>query len=161
VYASRVAQVDRGACMTGVFSWKMVPGSSSVKIETQHQREQPLCDRCGACCKTFPILVSIGDSQREPRIIDEALRLPEWRRTAEWEYQLHPLPFLEGCPFLAHDNQCSVYETRPDPCRRFVAGSPECNEARAREGLEALPVGGDSSHRPQPEQPEQKAIRPP
>ena len=97
-----------------------------------------VCDGCGACCKTFPVLVSIGDSARESRIKQEARQLPEWQRTEEWEYQLHPLPFLPACPFLAVDNRCSVYATRPNPCRRFRAGSKECNEARARTGLEPL-----------------------
>ncbi len=93
------------------------------------------CDLCGACCKTYPVLVSIGDAVREPRIESEALRLQEWRRTEEWEYQLHPLPFLESCPFLKTNNTCGVYNTRPDPCRRFQAGTPECDEARLRVGL--------------------------
>ncbi|MFN4896722.1 MAG: YkgJ family cysteine cluster protein [Pseudomonadota bacterium] len=96
------------------------------------------CDCCGACCKTFPVLVSIGDAQREPRIKDEARRLPDWQRSDEWEYQLHPLPFLSACPFLGANNHCAVYPTRPDPCRRFSAGSAECLAARARVGLEPL-----------------------
>lgn len=96
------------------------------------------CDRCGACCKTFPVLVSIGDARREPRITCETLELPEWQQTEEWRYRLHPLPFLEGCCFLQQDNLCSVYDTRPDPCRRFQAGSPECAEARSRVGLAPL-----------------------
>jgi Fe-S-cluster containining protein len=103
-------------------------------------KEKPVseCDKCGACCRTYPILVSIGDATREPRIKLEALQLPEWRRTDEWEYQLHPLPFLDGCPFLSSEKTCSVYDTRPDPCRRFSAGSPECDEARSRVGLPKL-----------------------
>jgi len=96
------------------------------------------CDRCGACCKTFPVLVSIGDARREPRITCETLELPEWQRTEEWRYRLHPLPFLQGCCFLQEDNLCAVYDTRPDPCRRFQAGSPECAEARSRVGLSPL-----------------------
>lgn len=96
------------------------------------------CDCCGACCRTFPILVSIGDSNREPRIKQEAMLIPEWQRTEEWEYKLHPLPFLTSCPFLKEGNQCSVYDTRPDPCRRFAAGSVECAEARARVGMRPL-----------------------
>jgi len=96
------------------------------------------CDCCGACCKTYPVLVSINDARREPRIEAEARRVPEWQRSDEWEYQLHPLPFLDGCPFLAANNQCSVYTTRPGPCRRFRAGSSECAEARQRLGLKPL-----------------------
>jgi Fe-S-cluster containining protein len=96
------------------------------------------CDQCGACCRTYPVLVSIGDAKREPRIAEFGLQLPEWQQTDEWHYKLHPLPFLEACPFLAEDATCSTYETRPDPCRRFQAGSEECNEARHRIGLDAL-----------------------
>jgi Fe-S-cluster containining protein len=101
------------------------------------------CDCCGACCRTFPIVVSIGDAQREPRIEREARKLPEWQRSEDWEYQLHPLPFLNACPFLGLDNRCSVYSTRPEPCRRFRAGSSDCNEARARVGLRPLGVRVD------------------
>jgi len=96
------------------------------------------CDMCGACCRTFPVLVSIGDAKREPRIRDEGMQLREWERRDEWEYRLHPLPFRRGCAFLAQDNSCSVYETRPSVCRRFEAGSPECHEARERVGLAPL-----------------------
>lgn len=98
----------------------------------------PECDRCGACCRTFPVLVSIGDAEREPRIAQEALQLPEWERRPEWEFRLHPLPFHRGCAFLGHDDRCSVYETRPAVCRRFAAGSDGCAEAREREGLPPL-----------------------
>jgi len=102
--------------------------------EQQAPQEQE-CDRCGACCRTFPVLVSINDARREPRILDEALKLKEWQRSDEWEYALHPLPFHRGCAFLTEQELCSVYETRPEPCRRFKAGSPECAEARGRVGL--------------------------
>lgn len=96
------------------------------------------CDRCGACCRTFPILVSIGDARREPRIESEALRVEEWQRSQEWEFRLHPLPFNRGCPFLSDDDSCSVYDTRPTVCRAFEAGSPQCAEARRRIGLQPL-----------------------
>ena len=97
------------------------------------------CDRCGACCQTFPVLVSIGDAERQPRIREEALQVKPWQRTDEWEFQLHPLPFQRGCIFLGEDNLCSTYESRPAVCRRFAAGSPECLEARSRIGLQPLP----------------------
>ena len=96
------------------------------------------CDCCGACCRTYPILVSIGDALREPRIVSEALELPVWQKHSEWEYKLHPLPFIDSCPFLESNNMCAVYSTRPDPCRRFSAGTPECAEARQRIGLAPL-----------------------
>jgi Fe-S-cluster containining protein len=93
---------------------------------------------CGACCRTFPVLVSIGDSRREPRIEAEACPIEPWNRTSEWEFKLHPLPFSRGCLFLDENDSCSVYETRPDVCRIFDAGSKQCSEARGRVGLPPL-----------------------
>jgi Fe-S-cluster containining protein len=96
------------------------------------------CDACGACCRTFPIRVSKQDGEREPRIAEHALVVPAWERSEEHYYHLHPLPFCKGCLFLGEDNLCSVYETRPQVCRRFAAGSAQCQEARARKGLQRL-----------------------
>lgn len=93
---------------------------------------------CGACCRTFPVLVSIGDSRREPRIEAEACPIEPWNRTSEWEFRLHPLPFSRGCLFLDENDSCSVYKTRPDVCRIFDAGSEQCSEARGRVGLPPL-----------------------
>ena len=31
---------------------------------------------------------------------------------------------------------CSIYDARPDICREFTAGSPQCHAARARLALE-------------------------
>ena len=84
------------------------------------------------------MLVSIKDASREPRITSETLELPGWQQTGQWRYMLHPLPFHEGCCFLRHDKLCGVYDTRPDTCRTFQAGSEECAEARSRVGLAPL-----------------------
>jgi Fe-S-cluster containining protein len=111
---------------------------------SDRSEHEPQCDLCGACCKTFPVLVSIRDAEREPRILDEARCLEPWQQREEWNYQLHPLPFLNGCCFLGGDDRCTVYSTRPSVCRRFQAGSEECHEARARLGLAPLAVRGES-----------------
>jgi Fe-S-cluster containining protein len=100
--------------------------------------EQFECDGCGACCKTFPIFAAEADAVAEPRIRDEARRLPEGLATPRWTYQLYPLPFHEACCFLDGDNRCTVYATRPTVCRTFAAGSAHCQEARARVGLALL-----------------------
>lgn len=96
------------------------------------------CDKCGACCCTFPVRVSKSDAERNSQIGESGLVLPGWQQTQEHYYQLHPLPFLEGCAFLSPDKLCGIYETRPDVCRRFEAGSWQCLEARRRIGLPAL-----------------------
>jgi Fe-S-cluster containining protein len=96
------------------------------------------CDKCGACCQTFPVLVSEADAVREPRVKECGLELPEFLKRPGWDFKLHPLPFLEGCCFLGENKLCTVYETRPDVCRKFEAGTEECAEARARVGLPPL-----------------------
>jgi Fe-S-cluster containining protein len=30
---------------------------------------------------------------------------------------------------------CAIYERRPDECRKFTAGSPDCHKARAQAGI--------------------------
>lgn len=96
------------------------------------------CNSYGACCRTFPIFAAAPDAQREPRIQSEARRLPESLATPEWTYQLFPLPFHETCCFLNGENRCTIYATRPDVCREFAPGSPQCQEARTRRGLSLL-----------------------
>lgn len=96
------------------------------------------CDLCGGCCRTFPIFASESDAQREPRIAKEGKNLAEHLRTADWRIQLYPLPFHERCVFLDVDNRCEIYATHPNVCRRFEAGSEQCQEARRRLGLAPL-----------------------
>ncbi len=96
------------------------------------------CDGCGACCRTFPIFVSIGDAEREPRIVSEGRRLPDHLEAPGWAFALFPLPFLAACPFLDGSNRCEIYESRPATCREFAAGSEQCQEARSRGGLPRL-----------------------
>jgi len=96
------------------------------------------CDSCGACCGTFPIFASAEDDEREPRIAEEGKELAPWLQTPEWKHQLYPLPFHEACAFLDSSKRCDIYPTRPNVCRRFTAGSDQCQEARRRQGIEAL-----------------------
>src|SRR5262245_37038124 len=100
------------------------------------------CDGCGACCRTFPIFAAQTDADREPRIAAEGRKLPQALTTGEWHYRLYPLPFLEACCFLDGEDRCAIYATRPDVCRRFAAGSDQCQQARERQGLGVLePLG--------------------
>lgn len=96
------------------------------------------CDGCGACCRTFSIFASRSDAEREPRIAGESLLLPEHVEGPGYAYRLFPLPFLEACCFLDDADRCEIYETRPEVCRAFDAGSEQCQDARSRQGLSRL-----------------------
>jgi Fe-S-cluster containining protein len=96
------------------------------------------CDGCGACCRTWPVLVSDEDAAREPRIKDEGRPLPQYLGTPYWRYRLFPLPFHETCCFLDGEQRCTIYETRPRVCREFEAGGERCQEARRLSELAPL-----------------------
>lgn len=93
------------------------------------------CENCGACCRCFPIFASRSDAEREPLIKTEARELEPHLATGDKAYQLFPLPFHERCAFLKDDQLCRIYATRPEVCRKFEPGSPQCIEARERVGV--------------------------
>ena len=97
------------------------------------------CTQCGACCRCFPIFASAADTEQEPRIKSETRRLEPYLATEDKAFQLYPLPFHEQCAFLRPDQLCQIYITRPEVCRRFSAGSPQCIEARERVGFASEP----------------------
>jgi len=93
------------------------------------------CTQCGACCRCFPIFAGPADAEAEPLIQTETRKLQPHLTTDDKAYQLFPLPFQEQCAFLRPDQLCRIYATRPQVCRRFTAGSPQCIEARQRVGF--------------------------
>lgn len=76
------------------------------------------CLECANCCKNYSPRFKIPDIKRISRqlrlkesvFIDTYLYLDE-----EGDYVVKGKP----CPFLQHDNYCSIYEDRPSDCRRF------------------------------------------
>jgi Fe-S-cluster containining protein len=107
-------------------------------MPSEIEAERFVCDECGACCRSFPIFVTLEDVRREPRIDVEAMRLPKGHNVAGWTHQLFPLPFHEQCSFLDGMERCEIYESRPQVCRDFEAGDPLCQEARNMHGLPPL-----------------------
>jgi Fe-S-cluster containining protein len=76
------------------------------------------CLQCANCCKTTGPLFTNKDISRlskhfkmkETQFVESYLRLDE-----DNDYVLQSVP----CPFLGHDNCCSIYEVRPKACREF------------------------------------------
>lgn len=92
------------------------------------------CHHCGACCRSLLLDISGVDLLREPRWE------PFIQKYKEIDYEDWPsapdevlfLVTTRGCPFLV-DNECSIYQTRPDMCVAFrpikdnrCAFNPEC-----------------------------------
>jgi len=101
------------------------------------------CDSCGACCRALIIEATHLDAIREPRIQSEARLLDMHGKLpideSEWGLNAH----REGekgfpCVFLASNNKCSIYSTRPNVCVSAQAGSSTCQ--RAREMMKLAPL---------------------
>jgi len=101
------------------------------------------CDQCGMCCKNMLLEASYLDVLREPRIAE--------RTDNSRDVSLHVLDHTwvlntrGGCTFLGDDNRCEIYETRPNCCVEFMAGSVRCQEMRKRGGLPPLEPVEDES----------------
>ena len=80
------------------------------------------CRECGGvCCRSF-VALPLTFAEYEALEALGACRLQLSLRGPHW------LVIDGGCEFLA-DGRCSIYERRPDVCRRFV-----CEDAAEVEG---------------------------
>jgi Fe-S-cluster containining protein len=94
-----------------------VPSSSEGSVASAC--DQPHCSRCDAVCCRLTVVVMPED------------RVPS-----------HLLDTRNGLTVMAHDEEgwcvaldsarmcCSIYESRPEVCRRFVMGGPYCRSVR-------------------------------
>jgi len=76
------------------------------------------CLDCANCCKTTGPLFKQGDVERAARALKmkPSVFIETYLRTDEdGDLVLQVLP----CPFLADDNYCMIYESRPYACRDY------------------------------------------
>ena len=109
------------------------------------------CDKCAACCKGHLIVEAFEiDALREPRIIladpyYAGGSIEEAFRALQDESRCVLLAGGGGpCMFLAPDNTCEIYPTRPNECVAMQAGDEQCQEVRQTEDLPRLePIDPD------------------
>lgn len=111
---------------------KAKPKDLDTTVHNLHEQtfEQLDCLDCANCCKTTSPIFYRGDIERMAKalkmkyseFIDEYLHLDE-----DNDYVLNEAP----CPFLAPDNTCIVYESRPTACREY----PHTDRKRFRQIL--------------------------
>lgn len=80
--------------------------------------ESTQCLNCGNCCKTHPPLLKAKDIER----LAKHLQVSQAHFMANYavldedgDWVMHTVP----CPFLANDNVCRVYTSRPQACREY------------------------------------------
>ncbi len=91
------------------------------------------CTSCGACCDGgAPVF---GDDTYRPD--------PVWLYEGD-QMRVETDGGATRCAALfgriGTFAMCHVYTNRPDACRYFEPGSPECGDARSSHGLPLLPV---------------------
>ena len=102
------------------------------------------CERCGSCCGGLgPIIeADIVDAARESRIPIACERQNETMQPETWMWSLQR-DNETPCRFLVRDSEdgaslCSLYDTRPDACVCFAAGSKQCEKVREIANLKPL-----------------------
>lgn len=77
------------------------------------------CTRCANCCCQLQVVFTDED-------IDRIANHRGMTREAfiaaylEWDQEKHRFRArMTPCPFLGEDNKCSIYDVRPDTCRRY------------------------------------------
>ncbi len=104
-------------------SLKMVSSPARIDALTRELHDDAFaridCTRCANCCKTMPPALSDADVDRiaghlgmTREAFIETYLLPN---REEGGYDMKELP----CPFLGEDDRCTIYDARPDVCRRF------------------------------------------
>ena len=48
--------------------------------QSQPSVEEYDCTDCGACCQCYPIFASEADAEREPKILEEGIRVDDFLR---------------------------------------------------------------------------------
>ncbi len=101
------------------------------------------CTACGACCSTFrvdfhPSELSGGAFAWETGV-PLALTVPVTAQIVRMRGTDIASPRCEGLAGeVGRSVACSLYASRPSPCREFETGSDACARARARHGLPLL-----------------------
>lgn len=79
------------------------------------------CKLCGSCCRERAIMLYDEDVER----IESSGFSGFYERASDLELYLTGAPYRMklkedgSCFFLRSDNKCSIYEIRPDTCRRY------------------------------------------
>lgn len=88
------------------------------------------CLDCGACCHDSNVILDEVDLDRFRRAGRKDLTTS--KHIVRHKDGRISLRFVKPgpCQLQAADNRCTIYEFRPDNCRRFVTGSEACLAAR-------------------------------
>ena len=107
-----------------------LPGNSPVLLDSRRVPESPVhCDNCSALCCRLTVVLMPQDHDVPAQFVETD---PAGLRVmARGE---------SGFCVALKDNQCGIYEQRPQACRRFLMAGPYCRAVR-EESARSLPPG--------------------
>lgn len=97
------------------------------------------CTACGACCACFRVDFAVYELESMGGRVPDGLAQEISGNTARMrgtDYVPIRCAALTGTP--GHQVGCSIYASRPAPCREFEEGSHACARARAKHGMAPL-----------------------
>ncbi|MEW6197594.1 MAG: YkgJ family cysteine cluster protein [Planctomycetota bacterium] len=96
------------------------------------------CQTCGACCVGLDVLLTDAEAdafERDPELVRLTTLYQPTASPAVRFMKRHPQ--TDRCLALEGPLErcrCRIYARRPMLCRALQAGSPDCEQARARTG---------------------------
>lgn len=107
----------------------------STSVTTRSRQKPPECVTCGVCC-SLPLVVAIsrGDEVRLSEYWDITVGEVVIERVIGRDLETGRCINLDGT--LGENVGCSIYDSRPNTCRVFEAGSDRCLEYRRMYGID-------------------------
>ena len=99
--------------------------------EAESVHRTAVCQRCGVCCRSLLLEADLLDAEREPLIVQRGGPTKGLDGRVE-SYCLNAEGPDPRCVFLANDNRCTIYPTRPNMCVAFGPGDERCAVATTR-----------------------------
>lgn len=101
------------------------------------------CTTCGACCACFRVDFAVYELDDLGGTVPAALAVQVDGAKARMRgTETVPIRCVALQGTVGEAVGCSIYDSRPAPCREFTEGSDACHRARARHGLAPLPQYG-------------------
>ena len=77
------------------------------------------CERCGDCCKKLYIILNDSDIKDIKKLGYQLDSFSEIEQVGEYKGK-RVLKKIDGrCVFLADDNLCKIYDSRPEICKKY------------------------------------------
>ena len=98
------------------------------------------CLSCGACCASFRVDFHVADLETTPGgCVPVALTVPVTATLVRMRgTDASPARCVALLGEIGGNVACSIYGSRPSPCREFDTSHDACTRARARHGLPPL-----------------------